>query len=271
VDSGTKEVLNPAPAAPEMSAPSEPIRPNPAAVGFYRVRYYFYMSLMVFVVAVGLPIVSIPVIRHRLSDRVQTLREAMAGGRIKPIEVKVGENKEPFPAEFAKKASAPNYPKLPPYFAATQGLSGPIVSSTPIPRPAGEARSRRTIRIPKVPAEPASEPAAADSGQAPATDQAAGAATEAQPAYQQGLMEKEAYDLLLKSNATVAAMVQGSNPSLKFKSWDALKRDEDTYYVRLTFASLPANTSTEYIWQVKLLAKQVTPLSYAARSLANPQ
>jgi hypothetical protein len=92
----------------------------------------------------------------------------------------------------------------------------------------------------------------------------------AQPKYQQGLMEKEAYDFLLKTNPTVDGMVQGSNPSLRFKAWDALKRDEETYWVRLAFTSAPDNANVEYIWQVKLLAKQITPLSYNARSLANP-
>jgi hypothetical protein len=270
VESGTKEIINPAPAVlPAALAQSEEAPSNCSASGFYRIRYRFYMCLLVFVVAAGLPIVSVPALRHRLSNRVQMLREAMAGGKIRPVEVKVGENKEPFPADYARKAAPPNYPKLPPYFAATQGLSGPIVSSTPIPAPA-QARSRRSIRIPKISAEPESQPAAADASQASATAQA-GATDQDQPAYRQGPMEKEAYDLLLKSNATVAGMVQGSNPSLRMKSWDALKRDEDTYYVRLTFTSLPANTETEYIWQVKLLAKQVTPLSYAARALSNPQ
>ena len=80
-------------------------------------------------------------------------------------------------------------------------------------------------------------------------------------------MEQQAYDLLLKSNATVAGMVQGNNPSLRFKSWDAASRGDDTYRVRLKFQS-NGNPDEEYIWQVKIQANQVTPLSYNARSIS---
>ncbi len=85
--------------------------------------------------------------------------------------------------------------------------------------------------------------------------------------YQKGQIEQQAYDLLLKSNPTVAGMVQGNNPSLHFKSWDAANRGEDTYWVRLKFQS-NGNPEEEYIWQVKIQANQVTPLSYNARSIS---
>ncbi len=255
-------------AVPDSSPAPGPVYGFSGATGFYRARTRFYLALLVFVVVVGLPIISVPGLRHRLSTRVQTLREAMSGGGIKPVTVIVGENKEPFPAQYAKKVGPPNYPKLPPYLSATQGLGGPIVSATPVPSRA-TTRRNRTIKIPTVPGEPETQAAAADSAQVPASGQDA-SGTEAQPKYQQGVMEKEAYDFLLSSNATVKGMVQGSNPSLRFKSWDALKRDEDTYWVRLTFSSVPGGSNEEYIWQVKLLAKQVSPLSYNARTLASP-
>lgn len=258
-------------ASPEPSASPQAIQGAPAATEFYRVRYRFYMSLLAFVVAVGLPIVSIPALKHRLAGRVQTLREAMAGGTIKPAVVRVGENKEPFPSEYEKKFSPPNYPKLPAYFAASQGYSGPVVSPSPAPERSSSSapvRSARTIRIPKVPAAAESQPTSATDAQEQAAADTAGA--EAQPKYQQGTMEQEAYNLLMKSNPTISGMVQGSNPALRFKAWDALKREEDAYWVRLTFVSVPGNTDVEYIWQVKLLTKQITPLSYNARSLANP-
>ena len=85
--------------------------------------------------------------------------------------------------------------------------------------------------------------------------------------YQKGKAEQDAYDLLLKSSATVAAMVQGSNPSLKFKSWDAANRGEDTYWVRLKFQS-EGNQDEDYIWVVKLQSNEVTPLSHNARSIS---
>ncbi|HYK89457.1 MAG TPA: hypothetical protein VE398_11850 [Acidobacteriota bacterium] len=269
MDSEIKQVLDPAaPAAADPTAVPRPVYGSAVRGDFYRARDRFYMSLLIFVVAVGLPIISVPALRHKLSGRIQALREAMAGGKIKPVTIQVGENKEPFPAEYAKKVVPPNYPKLPPYFAASQGLSGPIVSATPLPA-RSPARSKRTIRIPSVGTETESQAAAADAAPAGAAGQDS-AGAEPQPQYQQGQMEKEAYDFLLKSNPTVNGMVQGSNPSLHFKSWDALKREEDAYWVRLTFTSVPDNTSVEYIWQVKLLAKQITPLSYNARSLASP-
>ena len=85
--------------------------------------------------------------------------------------------------------------------------------------------------------------------------------------YQKGKTEQDAYDVLLKSSSTVTALVQGSNPSLKFKSWDAANRGEDTYWVRLKFQS-EGNSDAEYIWQVKLQSNQATPLNFNARSLA---
>ncbi len=268
MNSEIEERSEPTPGAGRETPPVPgPVYGFSGATGFYRARNRFYVTLLVFVAVVGLPIVSVPGLRHKLSTRVQTLREAMSGGRIKPVTAIVGENKEPFPAQYAKKVGPPNYPKLPPYFAATQGLGGPIVSATPLPKQAA-ARSTRTIRIPAKPSEPETQTAAADTAQVPASGQDASSG-EAQPKYQQGVMEKEAYDFLLSSNATVKGMVQGSNPSLKFKSWDALKRDEDTYWVRVTFSSA-SGTNEEYIWQVKLLAKQISPLSYNARSLASP-
>lgn len=257
--------------SPEPSASAQAMQSAPAATDFYRVRLRFYMYLLAFVVVVGLPIVSIPALKHRLADRVQTLREAMAGGTIKPAVVRVGENKEPFPSQYEKKFGPPSYPKLPPYFAVSQGYGGPVVSPSPAPdRSSSSApiRGARTIRIPRVPGTAESQPTPATDAQEQAAADTTGA--EAQPKYQQGTMEQEAYNLLLKSNQTISGMVQGSNPALRFKAWDALKREEDAYWVRLTFVSLPGNADVEYIWQVKLLTKQITPLSYNARSLANP-
>jgi hypothetical protein len=271
VDPENNEMLKPPPtASPQCAEKPEEVQGAASATEFYRVRYRFYSSLLMFVVVVGLPIISVPALRHRLSGRVQALREAMAGGTIKPAVANVGENKEPFPAEYEKKVGAPNYPKLPAYLAAAQGFSGPVVSSSPAPSTsAAPTRSIRSIRIPKTSEDTEAQAGAAAKAQEPAAGQDA-AGAEAQPKYQQGQMEKESYDFLLKSNPTISGMVLGSNPSLRFKSWDALKREEDAFWVRLTFVSVPGNTDVDYIWQVKLLSKQITPLSYNARTLASP-
>jgi hypothetical protein len=82
-------------------------------------------------------------------------------------------------------------------------------------------------------------------------------------------MEKEAYELLLKLNAAMDRLVQGGDPSLKYESWDALKRGETIYWVRVSFSSRADESRVEYIWQADLQAKQITPLSFSARSLSN--
>jgi hypothetical protein len=179
----------------------------------------------------------------------------------------VGENKQPFPSEYEKRAVLPSYPKLPPYFAASQGFGSPLTVAPPSSQ-SQPARPRRTIRIPKVP-EAFDAGAGAAAGAAAAASETAAPPADDQPKYQQGQMEKEAYDLLLQSSKTLKEMVDGQSLLYRFKSWDALKRDEDTYYVRVILTSVAENKDETFIWEVKLLAKQVTPLSFNARSLAN--
>ncbi len=85
--------------------------------------------------------------------------------------------------------------------------------------------------------------------------------------YGQGKIEQEAYDVLIKSSETVAGMVQGKDPSLRFKGWAAARTDEDNFLVRVTFTQTADKSDVPYIWQVKLVSKQVTPLNYYARSV----
>ncbi len=87
------------------------------------------------------------------------------------------------------------------------------------------------------------------------------------PVYLTGALEKEAYDLLLKSNQTLSGMVNGSDPTQRFKSWGAAKRGDGSFWVRVIFTKSPALGEVEYIWQVKLESKEVIPLSFNARSL----
>ena len=236
---------------------SEPAADHHDPPPFYRKRRLIYAGMLLFVVVVGLPIVGVPYLRYRLSTRVMALKTAMAGD-IKPLVAQVGANKEPFPAEYESPAApVPQAPQLPPVeriFTMTQG--GQVKPLRPEPR-----ATHRTLRIPATP--PASTVTQEPMEQAAPTHPAA---AESDLKYQQGKMEQEAYDLLLKSNATVAGMVQGSDPSLHFRSWDVAARGEDTYWVRLKFQS-EGNPDTEYIWQVKLQAKQVAPLNFNARNL----
>ena len=226
---------------------------SPDPVRFYRRRQSLSTGLLIFIVAVGLPILSVPPLRHRLLTRVMTLKAAMAGV-IKPVTLDVGANPQPVPPEFESVPPELHAPVLPP-------LSN-VFTAKPQPAPTARAANPpRVLKMQKVlpPAEKTeAPPQQAEKETAPPA--------ETQLKYQKGKSEQEAYDLLLKSNATVAGMVQGSNPSVKFKSWDAANRGEDVFWVRLTFQE-EGNAAAEYIWQVKLQSNEVTPLNFNARGL----
>ena len=233
----------------------------------YMTRDLFYMVLAAFVLLAGFSIGAIPSLRHKLTARVFTLRAALVGEK-KPLSAQVGQNPEPLPPEFQRPAPPEQRPiQLPPLeriftaekHAPAQSSSSPSPISSPrilhIPGKVakGEAPEENTRQAQNTEAGPAGAVNESSSG------------TELK--YQKGQMEQQAYDLLLKSNPTVAGMVQGSNPSLHFKSWDAANRGDDTFWVRLKFQS-NGNPEEEYIWQVKVQANQVTPLSYNARSIS---
>ncbi len=224
---------------------------------FYKTRRRVYGALLLFVVIAGLPIVAVPSLRMRLAERVQVLRTAFSG-RQSPVMLQVGANHEPLPPEYV------NPQPVVPLVAQLPKPTG--VFSTPqggyIPPRASARTTAKTANTESAPPPASTE----TSGTSEQTDisQPAG---EAEPKYQQGATEQEAYNLLIKSNATVAGMVKGNNPSLQFKSWDAAARGDDVYWVRLKFQSA-GQPDIEYIWQVKIKANQVTPLSYNARSLS---
>jgi hypothetical protein len=213
------------------------------------------MGLLVFVVVVGLPIIGVPYLRHRLSMRVMELKSGWAGD-IKPATLDVGANHEPFPAEYQK--FVPPVPR-PPDLAEVKRVFDMAPPSQASPRSPRASSGLTKIKIlPPLPEKTAEPVLQADSQM----DKPAESALK----YQKGKAEQDAYDLLLKSNAKVAKMVEGSDPSLKFKSWDAANRGEDIYWVRLKFQS-EENPEEEYIWQVKVQSNEVTPLSYNARSI----
>jgi hypothetical protein len=220
-------------------------------------RQRVYGGLLLFVVAAGVPMAAVPSLRNRLLARYYELKTAISG-EIRPAMVQAGANQEPFPAEYERPAlpSAAQVFKIPtapvPYGALKK-------EETP-----ARGAPRRTLRIP-----PAGEPLPpADEGDTSGAQSQSAPASDAvdQPKYRQGTMEREAYDLLLKSGATIAGLVQGSNPSLQFSSWDAAGRGGDMYWVRLIFRQ-EGKPEAEYIWQVQLESKQVTPLNYNARTL----
>jgi hypothetical protein len=228
---------------------------------FYGTRHKIATGLMIFVVVIGLPIVAIPSLRQRLSNRVMAFKSAVAGG-IVPATLDVGANRAPFPTEYASPLPppprAPELPNLDRVFTMDGRPARPI----PVPSPPPRTPARRPKLEASIPsAQPDTEP------EAPTIVGQTTPAGEPELKYQKGKAEQEAYEVLLKSSPTVAALVQGSNPSLKFKSWDAADRGENTYWVRLKFQS-EGNPDAEYIWQVKLQENQATPLNFNARNLA---
>jgi len=218
---------------------------------FYKKRNRFYTLLLLFVVVIGLPLVSVPQLRNRLSLRIMLLKSAVAGN-VEPVLARVGANQEPFPSEYER-------PEPPVHQAFQLPPAARIIPQTP---------DGVYILAPADPSE-AEIPTVLNPGElSPAEGEGViDEAEEAGPKYQQGEIEQEAYDLLLESNATIAEMVRGSDSSMIFDSWDAAHRGDDIYWVRAKFRS-QGNPLREYIWQVKLDSKEITPLSYHARSIS---
>lgn len=203
--------------------------------------------LLVFVVAVGLPTLAIPSLRHRLKSRVEVLRQAATAGTFvpQPVTLRVGENPEPFPSEYEK----PFEPL--PQWSNTSGPAVPTYRAQP-----GVQQSEQPLAEAAVQGAQAEQSRSADQG----------------PTFAQGRIEKEAYDVLLQSSPALAALVQGSDPALRFRSWAAAKtEDDDSWLVRVTFLYQADGSDREYIWRVKLLSREIMPLSAYARSLSGPK
>ncbi len=219
---------------------------RPSSTRFFAIRRRFYGTLLLFVTLIGLPIVGVPGLRERLSQRSMAFRSAFSN-EIIPVKVAVGENQQPFPVEFERpEPLSPKALQLP-------AAGGILVAEFPSNAPP------RIFTIPK-PAQPPEEALSVASAEDPPEG------AEDEPRYQKGEMEQAAYDLLLGSNPTAAKMARGGDSSFVFKSWDAASRGDDIYWVRLKFKS-EATAEVEYIWQVRLQSKSVTPLNHNAREI----
>jgi hypothetical protein len=209
-----------------------------------RAQTRIYMGLLLIVVIIGIPILGIPSLRHRLYTRIHALYEATGPLASPPIWAKVGENRHPFPAEFER----------------------PVVTRSPLPGMIDLAN--RVYRPPvTLPPPDASSTPAPESQSLPETS---ASDEQAAPEFKQGKIEQEAYDILLRSSEPIAALVKGSDPSLRFKLWYAAKRSADAFLVDLIFTQVPDNKEVHYIWEVKVSSKEVKPESYNARALARP-
>jgi hypothetical protein len=211
-----------------------------------RLQTRIYTGLLVVVAVIGIPMLGIPSLRHRLYTRIHALYEATGPLSSPPIWAKVGENRHPFPAEFER----------PVVTRSPSALPGMIDLANRVYRPP------ETLPSPDAPSTPA--PESQGLPETTATDD------QATPEFRQGKIEQEAYEILLRSNETIAAMVKGSNPSLRFKLWYAAKRSADAFLVDLIFTQVSDNKEVHYIWEVKISSKEVKPESYNARALAKP-
>jgi hypothetical protein len=237
-----------------------------------RPRYHqrVYLGLLIFVVVVGLPIVGAPSVRHRLKARVQTLRAAVLGQQIAPAPAvaKVGETREPFPQEYQHPRARPS--DLADFEASLLrkalqvGDQGVKTFAIP-PRPARRSAGGAPTAPAKEKAEP--QPSAPPSAGPPIPGQPATDAG-AEPLYRKGQSEQEAYDLLVSSNQTIAGMIKGGDPTLKFQDWAAANMGENSYYVMVIFVQTADNVARKYIWNVKLTTKEVVPLSAYAMSIS---
>jgi hypothetical protein len=230
--------------------------PVQEAAAFYQKRLLFYRSLLLLVILVGVPMLAVPPLRQRLLGRIQVLREAASSSGRAAAMTKIGENPIPFPQEYARKVEPVQpAPQIPSVVYPSNRTYSPLLT------PPAPAETRKSPSRPRVVPKLINEPRTAQEPEQPAET----AAASDEPEFRQGRIEQEAYDVILQANATVAGLVRGADPTMQFKNWAAAKIEEDLYYVRLNFTRKDGEAS--FIWQVKLLSKQVTPLNFNARSL----
>jgi hypothetical protein len=245
---------------------------------YNRRRHRIYLGILVFVVVAGLPMIGIPSLRYRLRTRVQGLRAAYAGAPVvqAPAFAKVGESREPFPRAYERQQPLPAYlPKI--ELPAARPPLGIILGGgdTPSSIGAGEPQSasRRPPRASSAGGQAAapagkSEPKLVLPGFATATSEPPAADAGSEPQFRKGKSEQEAYDLLFNANQTLAGLVKGSDPTLKFQDWSAATMGENSLYVMVTFVQTADNIVRKYIWNVKVATKEVIPLSAYAMSIS---
>jgi hypothetical protein len=216
-----------------------------------------YTGLLLFIVIVGLPIVTIPSLRNRLSERISVLRAAISGD-ITPATAQVGANPEGLPKEYETPAPAVPYHSPP---APTEKKGHTIIvpgSNAPEIR-----KVPKQLRIIEVPSrESLSEPPLEQT-----TSSAPTVSKEPEPEvkYQQGNGEQNAYNMLMRSSTAISGL--RNNPSLHFISWGAIRKGEDVYWVRLRFQSEETPGEVDYIWEVKLQTSEIIPLSFNAKGV----
>ncbi len=222
-------------------------------------RRRLYMGLAAFVLLAGLPLAVVPQLRARLFERAAALRAALTG---EPVPALATVGGAPYPREF----ELPPSPPEPPEAAQAASAAPPFRVAAPATAPEDTAPAGargRPVLVPRDREQPRKAP--------PLIRERPGDAPPPEPEadglpYRQGEVERQAYDLVLKSNKALAAMVAGDKPGVKFRRWDAAHRGEDAYWVRVSFDG--PDGAEEYIWQVRLSLGEITPLSFNARTLS---
>ena len=207
--------------------------------GYDRVRRRIYGGVLFFAVAAGILLTAVPALRARLFDRIHILKTAMTG-ETQPEITPMGENDIPYPPEFLRPGS------------------GAAVS-----RPSAEPSAKRLIVVQSDVSsiKPPVLSVAADSEKfAEAEEDDANTLR-----FRQGDAEREAYEKTLAANEKLAAMVQGGNPEFSFKTWGAVRRDGNVYWVRIIFQNT-SGADMEYIWQTDIDYGKTSPLNFNARS-----
>lgn len=207
------------------------------------VRRRIYGGVLLFAVIAGISIGAVPALRERLLDRVHIIKTAMAGGAGPEITA-TGENDIPYPEEFMRPGS------------------GTVVSRV-------SAEPARKIVVAQSGAQSITPPVVrSGTNSANSTDSTSPAENEDDdsPRFRQGKIELEAYEKTLAANEKLTAMVQGGNPDLGFKTWGAVHRSGDIYWVRVIFQNADGG-DVEYIWQTDMASGKIAPLNFNARSL----
>jgi hypothetical protein len=224
-----------------------------------RVRNRVYKGLLLFIILAGAPTMAIPTLRHRLFHRIHVLKTAWTM-KEPPSVQGINADAFPFPKEFERPKGQTEDVAVLRAFARSV-LPSKEMDSTNSPI--------KTIRILDS-AKQKKRASSSDSVENGAEMENASQedSVEAAPQYKQDKNEKEAYEIVLKSNKTLSEMVRGGNSSLHLKSWGAASRGEDVYWVRVVFLN-QEKAEVEYIWEVKLASKEAAPLSYNARSISS--
>ena len=233
-------------------------RKGPAGrVPAYDARTRFYGILLLFIVVVGLPIVSLPSLRNRLIARVTAIQEAILG-KSEPVTAEVGETTLPFPKEYERPDSeffdpGDRFPNNRIFTALSADLATKVDTPPALitPESAKIDAASSSILPEDISGKSASRVSDSDDG----------------VHYTQGDVEQEMYALLLKAYPKVSEMVEGREPALQFRSWGSAKVSADIYWVRLIFQA-GNDKEIEYIWQVEVPTKQVLPLSHNARTIS---